>query len=57
MIFFFTRRAKIKKFGIFRGNFPNPNLRWQIQSEKQKFDPNPSLVKYQRLTGFNKTKD
>jgi len=26
----------MEKLGIFRGNFPNPNLRWLTQPEQQK---------------------
>jgi len=28
-----------KKFGILRGNFPNPNQRWLTQPEQQEIDP------------------
>jgi len=40
----FFDQKKIGKFGIFRGNFPSPNLnqRWLIRTNT--FDPNPSLV-------------
>jgi len=43
VIFFLPEGQKIEKFGIFRGNFPNPNQRWLTQPEQQKIDPDPSL--------------
>jgi len=42
-----TRREKIEKFEIFRGNFPNPNHVWLTQPhpiQVKKFDPGPSLM-------------
>jgi len=53
--FFLTRREKIEKFDVFRGNFQNsnPNHKWLTRPEPQKidptrpgsknFDPDPSL--------------
>jgi len=38
---FFDPREKIKKFDIFRGNFPNPNHRWLTPPEQQKIDLTP----------------
>jgi len=35
---FFDPKGKNWKFGIFRGNFPNPNQRWLTQPEQQKID-------------------
>jgi len=39
--FFWLKGKKIGKFGIFRGNFPSPNLsqRWLTRPEQQKIDP------------------
>jgi len=34
-----AQREKLEKFGIFRGNFPNPNHKWLTQPEPQKIDP------------------
>jgi len=43
--FFLTRRKKLEKFDIFRGNFPNsnPNHKWMTRPGSKKFDPDPSL--------------
>jgi len=40
-----TQRAKIEKFDVFRGNFPNTNYKWLTRPnpDQQFFDPDPSL--------------
>jgi len=44
---FLTRREKIEKFNIFRGNFPNPNPnhRWLTQPRLLKVDPTRNRTK------------
>jgi len=44
--FFLTRREKIEKFDIFRGNFPNsnPNHKWLARPGSKIFDLDPSLI-------------
>jgi len=41
-----TRRAKIEKFGIYRGNFPIPNQRGLTRPEEQKIDPTRHGLKF-----------
>jgi len=43
MKFFRPEGQKIEKFGIFRGNFSNPNQKRPTRPKSKNFDPNPSL--------------
>jgi len=51
---FLTQPNEIKKFDIFRGNFPNPNPRWLTQPKQQKIDPtNPGQKFLTRTHHYN----
>jgi len=63
MRFFRPKGQKSEKFGIFRGNFANPNQRWLIQpdpshknltqSGSKIFDLDPSLLAGDGLNGIS----
>jgi len=50
--FFWPEGQKIEKFGIFRGNFPNPIQRWLTWPGSKKFDLDPSLVEIESHLGL-----
>jgi len=50
---FETTGKTLKKFWIFKGNFPNPNQRWLTRPGSKFFDPKPSLLHKIRLTKHN----